>query len=101
MFKEAGYDSVGSAEVGDDRAAVASNVGSSVTRKDVGGGQHAVLMEIPNEYYKEDQAAKEHGLKNLERSLIPEELKKDAYGDGMTISSSLEGKSSSPRVVIQ
>ena len=102
MFEEAGYEPVRDAtKVGDDRAGEASNVGSSVTRKDVGAGQDAVLMEIPIEYYKEDQAAKEQHLENLETSLLPEELKRGTYGDGVSISTSTERSQGSPKVIIQ
>lgn len=98
MFKEAGYEVVGKTDVGDPRAGSDSNVGSSVTRKSVGGGQHAVLMEISEEYYKEDLEAKEQAIKSKEKTLVPEELK-DGYGDGVTISRSLER--GNPKVIIQ
>jgi hypothetical protein len=103
MFKEAGYEPVRQpTKVGDPRAGDGSNVGSSVIEKDVGAGQKAFLMEIPIEYYTEDQAAKEQGLKTKEASLIPDELKRDTYGEGLTISSTIErNKKSHPKVVIQ
>ncbi len=104
MFEEAGYKIVNDpTKVGDRRVGDASNQGSSVTRKSVGGGQFSVLMEIPEEFYREDQEAKEQHLKNQERSLIPETLKGDgSYGEGLTISNSLEKpKSDGPRVIIQ
>lgn len=98
MFKEAGYEVVGKTNVGDPRVGSDSNLGSSVTRKSVGGGQHAVLMEISEEYYQEDSEAKEQAIKAKEQALIPNELK-DGYGEGVTMSRSLEG--GSPKVIIQ
>ena len=102
MFEDAGYEIVREpTKVGDDRAGEASNVGASITRKSVGAGQEAVLMEIPIEFYEEDQAAKEQSLKSKEASLIPNELKSDTYGSGISISSELAKKSDGPRVIIQ
>lgn len=102
MFEEAGYEAVREpTKVGDNRAGEASNVGSSVMNKDVGGGQNAILMEIPIEYYQEDQAAKEQGLKKHEASLIPDELMSDTYGDGLSISSQNVRSKPGPRVIIE
>ena len=85
MFEEAGYAAVkDSLEVGDPRAGDASQVGSTV-RKPVGGGETAVLMKIPKEFYAEDQAAKEQRLAEKERSLLNDAKGNGFYGDGLKI----------------
>jgi hypothetical protein len=38
---------------------VPTHLGSSECRKPVGGGVHAVLMEIPEDWYEQDQAEKQ------------------------------------------
>lgn len=59
MFLEAGYEPVkGQDNINDYRAQDGSQLGS-VVRKPVGGGVTAVLMEIPEEFYKEDQISKQ------------------------------------------
>lgn len=86
QFEQAGYVQVTDpTKVGDPRAADASQLGS-VVRKPVGGGIDAVLMEIPEEFYREDQDAKEHALKQKERSLLSEATGEGFYGSGVTIS---------------
>jgi hypothetical protein len=42
-----------------------------VVRKSVGGGRHAVLMEIPKEWYDEDQAEKQKEVDAREGSMEP------------------------------
>lgn len=102
MFKEAGYAIVDSpTKVGDKRAGDASNL-TSVVRKPVGGGQEAVLMEIKQEWYDEDREEAEQEMRKKERGLIPDELKDSkSYGDGVSISSSLEQSSGGPKVTIK
>lgn len=86
MFQEAGYEPVKTpTEVGDPMAGNASQLGS-VVRKPVGGGKTAVLMEIPEEFYLEDQAAKEAHLKAKEGALLDEVKGEGFYGDGVRIS---------------
>lgn len=58
-FLEAGYTPVvGEDTLNDYRAQDGSKLGS-IVRKPVGGGINAVLMEIPEEFYHEDQALKQ------------------------------------------
>lgn len=88
-----GYEIVGKpTQVGDERACAATQVGS-VVRKPVGGGIDAVLMEIPEEFYREDQQAKVAKTKEVERALLAE-AKDGFYGEGVRTQSGL-GK---PRV---
>lgn len=80
-FIDAGYEPVThqqAGQVGDAR--VDSSQGtSSIVEKGVGGGKKAVLMRIPEEFYKEDQKAKQEYVDNLEASM-KREAKKDRYG---------------------
>lgn len=72
MFIEGGYTPVaGDADNSDKRATDPSKLGSSQTRKSVGGGVEAVLMEIPLEWYNEDQAAKQQRNDEIEASYNP------------------------------
>lgn len=68
-FEEAGYEVVTDKDVsvGDKRVDKSSELGS-VKEFSVGGGQRAVLMRIPDEWYQEDQAAKQQHVKALEDS---------------------------------
>lgn len=92
MFEEAGYTIVQRpTEVGDKQAGASAQV-DRVVRKPVGGGVSAVLMEIPDEFYREDQMAKEAKIKDSERSLLNEAKDGEFYGDGIKIGKSL-GKS--------
>jgi hypothetical protein len=85
MFEDAGYTPVRvPTQVGDPAAGNASQVGS-VVRKPVGGGVDAVLMEIPKEWYDEDQLAKEQRLKEKEQSLLKEAVAAGAEGEGIRI----------------
>jgi len=84
MFEEAGYVHVTQpTQVGDPDAAEATQLGS-VVRKPVGGGVNAVLMEIDQEWYAEDQLAKEQRLKGGEKSLLSEATE-GFYGEGLKI----------------
>ena len=60
MFEEAGWKVVrkDSQDTSEKKAEEPSKLGS-IVRKAVGGGYYAVLMEIPQEWYDEDQAAKQ------------------------------------------
>lgn len=72
MFEEAGYEQVMTPTAGAPlEAGDASQLGS-VVRKPVGGGVEGVLMEIPREWYEEDQAAKEAKRTFKETSLLSE-----------------------------
>jgi hypothetical protein len=77
-FLEAGYEIVRNpaADTSDPKAGKASNLGSPV-RKSVGGGMHAVLMEIPADWYAEDQANKQREISDVEQS-----MRRPNVGDG-------------------
>ena len=60
-----------------------AGLGSAVKRH-VGGGQYGVLMEIPLEFYKEDQEAKEVLLRRKEADIKPSEG--GFYGEGLQTS---------------
>lgn len=89
-FLDAGYTIVeGKTQMGDKSAGDASQLGS-VARKPVGGGTNAVLMEIKQDWFKEDQDAKEARLKEKEQGLLldqngrqPEQA--NLYGEGISI----------------
>ena len=89
-YKEAGYTLVleEGADTSENRAQDANNSGS-VTRRVINKDPNAstktaVLMEIPEEFYKEDQAAKQAALDKEELSWNPNEMKKrnpEIYGE--------------------
>lgn len=95
MFEEAGYRIVeGQNQSGQKNVGQASQVGS-VARKPVGGGTNAVLMEISDDWYKEDQAAKEAQLKEKEQGLLNDEKgqkpdQSNLYGEGLKIRTNRE-----------
>ena len=70
QFQEMGYEVVTdkTIRIGDRRVAVASAEGSPRTAK-VGGGVSAVLMKIKDEWYNEDQAAKQAEVDEIEKSI--------------------------------
>ncbi len=80
-FEEAGYTVVldTSEDTSSVRAGSAAPVGS-VVRKPVGGGTFAVLMEIPDEWYQEDQEAKARRVDAIEDAMEPQ-LKEGQYGE--------------------
>jgi hypothetical protein len=69
-FKDAGYEIVQKKDLpsGDSRAGDASQMGMPVS-KSVGNGVKAVLMEIPEEWYEEDQKAKQDKIKAAEAAM--------------------------------
>jgi len=80
-FEEAGYEIVREpTKVGDKRAGTETQLGSPV-RKAVGGGVGAVLMEIPEEYYEEDQEAKEAKRRDMEESMKQQARQEGHYGE--------------------
>lgn len=80
-FKDAGWKAAEADEkIGDDKAGRATSIGSSATPS-VGGGQRAVLMEIPEEIYQEDHAASQAKITQVEK-----EIRRNAGGPD------LEGK---------
>jgi hypothetical protein len=77
-FKEAGYEVVtGDVETNSGQVGLDSQMGSAVC-KGVGGGTKAVLMEIKQEWYDEDQAAKHAKIDHVESSL--KQKKQGQYG---------------------
>lgn len=69
MFKEAGYEVVThEAKIGDRRLAQPSKLGAAATTH-VGNGVQGVLMRIPQEWYDEDQEAKENKLRETEDAM--------------------------------
>lgn len=75
-FKDAGWKVVENTAVGDDKAGKASSMGSGANPS-VGGGQRAVLMELPDKYYKEDEKAKQDAISKVEN-----EIKRNAGSPG-------------------
>jgi len=68
-FKAAGWNLVDEAvQVGDPKIGRASSTGSLVNPH-VGGGQRAVLMEIPEEIYNEDRAASQAAITRVENEI--------------------------------
>jgi hypothetical protein len=79
---EGGYEFVESKnKLGDAKAAEGSTPGSRVA-KPVGNGTNGYLMRIKDEYYKEDQAAKELKLKETEKAMTPDKTR-NQYGEGL------------------
>ena len=72
---EQGYEPVSSdkVQVGDKRVSSASPEGS-VKRISVGGGQKGVVMRIREDWYKEDQKAKQEYVAETERATKQEAL---------------------------
>jgi hypothetical protein len=68
-FKDAGYEIVHGDETGGDPIAGAASKMGSAVNKPVGGGVTGVLMEIPEEYYHEDQAAKQAEIDKIESGM--------------------------------
>lgn len=80
MFKEAGWRPVSDGrEIGDAQLGVSSRIGAAAS-KPVGNGVRGVLMEIPEEYYNEDQAYKQARVDATEKALMPEDMSEDHYG---------------------
>lgn len=83
-FKDAGWNVVDeNTQVGDPKVGRARPMGSSVN-PEVGSGQRAVLMEIPEEIYEEDKAASQAEITKVEN-----ELKRNQRAPGQD---GLEGK---------
>jgi hypothetical protein len=70
-FLDACYEFERRDEVGEvgDRKVDSSSGTSSLVEKGVGGGKKAVLMKQPIEFYKEDQAAKQHDVDERETAM--------------------------------
>jgi len=68
-FKAAGWNLVDeTVQVGDPKIGKASSLGSLVNPH-VGGGQKALLMEIPEEFYNEDKAAAQAKITRIENEI--------------------------------
>lgn len=66
IFQQAGWEPVSQEDLLDQDARIGASRMGLTARKPVGGGVHGVLMEIPEEYYLEDQKAKQDEIKRLE-----------------------------------
>lgn len=88
MFEDAGYQVVtdqtfdpenpGVVKVGD-RTKGATPLGSAVV-EEVGGGQQAVLMEIREDWFNQDQAAKARRIDEMEAQIKQRPQKDGMYG---------------------
>ena len=81
-FTDRGYEVVSgdkTVTIGDKRVAVPSDEGT-VKYISVGGGQKAVLMRIPDEWYKEDQAVKQKDVDEVEAAIKQNALGTSDYG---------------------
>lgn len=68
-FKAAGWNAVdGDMQVGDQKVGKVASMGSLVNPH-VGGGQRAMLMEIPEEIYAEDRAASQASITKVENEI--------------------------------
>jgi hypothetical protein len=77
-FKDAGYSIVGDdIQVGDPKIGRPEQLGSNVSVPLSGGNQRAVLMEIPENHYKEDYAAAQNKITEQEN-----EMKRNSMSQG-------------------
>jgi hypothetical protein len=86
-FKKAGWTEVENAQIGDPHAGDPSSLGSASV-KSVGAGMKAILMEIPEEFYQEDQKDKGKKVDTLEEAMehdIKSKLGDSAIGEGIKI----------------
>lgn len=80
MFKDAGWDCVSNAgEAGDDKLGRATSLGSG-TNPHVGAGQKAILMEIPEEIYKQDIADSQAEISKVENQIKRNSASEDRNG---------------------
>lgn len=81
QFKGLGYEIVtdNKVKVGDRRIANPTQEGSPV-QVSVGGGLKGYLMRIPQEYYDDDQKAKQSHVNELESTLKQEARQNSDYG---------------------
>lgn len=82
LMEEQGYEIVQSKgiTVGDSRVSAPSNQGSAVMAS-VGQGQKAVLMRIREDWYNEDQAAKQEYVQQTEAATKQTALNGSDYGE--------------------
>lgn len=80
MFQDAGYEFVQGDETGGPpRAGEGSQMGKKIS-KDVGGGVTAYLMEVPQEWYAEDQALKAEKNDKMEAAMKRPDASAGQYG---------------------
>jgi hypothetical protein len=81
QLQERGYEVVtdNKVKVGDRRVAVPTQEGSPI-KVSVGGGQQAYVMRIREDWYNEDQAAKQTQINELESNMQKEALQNSDYG---------------------
>ena len=85
-FKAAGWNAVDEAvQVGDPKVGRASSLGSLVNPS-VGGGDRAVLMEIPEDLYNEDRAASQASITKVENEIKRNTLGQDGLDGKVSIS---------------
>lgn len=88
MFLDAGYTIVQDGSSVADKNVGDSHGTGSVAGKYVGDGTRAILMEIPEEFYKEDLAAKSERIKATEAGLGRNEhgsiTDEGIYGEGIS-----------------
>lgn len=76
-FKDAGWNAVDDGSpVGDHKIGKPTSIGSA-SNPHVGGGQRAVLMEIPEEIYKADRAESQAKITAVEN-----QIKRNSRGEG-------------------
>jgi len=87
-FKDAGYNVVDDPNitVGDPKIGQASSLGN-VTNPHIGQGKRAVLMEIPKEFYNEDQADRQAKITKVENEM--RRKPGQHYADGLSGSVSI------------
>ena len=82
MFKDAGWNVVDDVnQVGDPKLGKPTSIGSSANPH-VGGGQRAVLMELPEEIYSEDRAEAQAEITKVENEM--KRTSKTAGKDGLS-----------------
>ena len=82
MFKDAGWNVVDDVnKVGDPKLGKPTSIGSSANPH-VGGGQRAVLMELPEEIYSEDRAEAQAEITKVENEM--KRTSKTAGKDGLS-----------------
>lgn len=81
QFESQGYEIVkdSNIKVGDRRVANPSQSGAPI-EVSVGGGKKAFVMRIPNEFYEEDQAAKQAYVDETEKGMKDDMKKVSDYG---------------------
>lgn len=85
-FKAAGWKTVEEkVQVGDDKIGRAESMGST-NNPHVGGGQRAVLMELPEEIYKADRAASQAEITKVENEIRRTQPGNDGLAGKVSIS---------------